>query len=64
MQTITFTEAEIEFIIESFFLYSFAGVTAALLFYDGVMWLLGESARLVKSRIKNISTDAARRNVE
>ncbi|MER2495631.1 hypothetical protein ABS858_05995 [Vibrio neptunius] len=53
METITFTQAEIEFIIESFFLYSFVGVTAALFFYDGVMWLLGESARLVKSRLKD-----------
>ncbi|MBN3572080.1 hypothetical protein [Vibrio neptunius] len=53
METITFTQAEIEFIIESFFLYSFVGVTAALFFYDGVMWLFGESARLVKSRLKD-----------
>ena len=53
MENITFTEAEMEFIIESFFLYSFAGVTAALLFYDGVMWLFGETARLVKSRLKS-----------
>ncbi|USD33954.1 MULTISPECIES: hypothetical protein [Vibrio] len=52
METITFTEAEIEFIIESFFFYSFAGVTAALLFYDFTMWVLGETARLVKSRFK------------
>lgn len=53
MKTVTFTQDEINFIIESFFLYSFFGVTAALLFYDGVMWLFGESARLIKSRLKS-----------
>lgn len=52
METITFTQEEIEFIAESFFLYGFAGMVAALLFYDGVMWVLGESSRLVKSRLK------------
>lgn len=53
METITFTQAEIEFIIESFFLYSFAGVTAALLFNDCLKWFFGESARLVNSRLKD-----------
>ncbi|NOI20763.1 hypothetical protein F0223_21300 [Vibrio coralliilyticus] len=55
MENITFTEAEIEFIIESFFLYSFAGVTAALLFYDCTMWVLGGTARMIKSRVTHIS---------
>lgn len=50
METVTLTEAEMEFIIESFFLYGFAGLTAALLFYDFCNWLVGATVRRFKSR--------------
>ncbi|WP_171346535.1 hypothetical protein [Vibrio coralliilyticus] len=53
METITFTEAEMEFIIESFFLYSFAGVTAALLFYDFTNWVIAGTVRRFKSRLNS-----------
>ncbi|QFT39682.1 MULTISPECIES: hypothetical protein [unclassified Vibrio] len=55
METITFTEAEMEFIIEAFLLYSFAGTTAALLFYDALKCFFGGAARLAKPHTKNIS---------
>jgi len=55
METISFTEAEIQFIIEAFLLYSFAGTTAALLFYDALKCFFGGTARLAKSHQKHTS---------
>lgn len=50
METITFTQSEIEYIAESFFLYGFAGMVAALLFVDGLALFFRNSVRLIKSR--------------
>ena len=38
MATVTFTQAEIDFVIESLFLYGFIGMLSALL-YDAISWL-------------------------
>ena len=51
MDTVTFTQAEIDFVIESLFLYGFIGMLCALLLYDAISWF---STRVTRAIIKRI----------